>query len=587
MRTTTINQYKPCIDPAPTIDEDVSADETHFGDPPTSGGCVEEQKEGRAGGKRHHHLIAIYGFVTISGFLLGYDLCVISSALSYIADDFGLPEQGHSLWSTRSLIVSTVSLGALLGSLVGGIVCDCFGRRRGLALSAALFTAGGLSIALAPAITVVIAGRVVVGCALGVGGVAAPIYITEMSDPAVRGRLVTLNEIMTCMGCLTASSVNALLANVPLGAWAGQNGWRLMMGLCCVPACVQLIGIVAHVPISHERTNKSEPHDSFAGRSLLKQGAAQWMPLVPETPTFLASFLRKSSNVPVEGRDAIISQIQHVLLLTQPSRAGAHAELQRLVGDLTDTGDVQQNSTAPVAATSIIPPLPVLKANLWPLMLAIGMAVGQNLTAANSVLYFGTDILSLAGVKSSEIATIALGFAKLFGVCACLCLVDHPQWGRRKLLLYGTAGQIVCFLLLAVGLLPTSSPLEAGEMSTPIAAIALIGFIFFWDISWAGLMFLVIPEVLTDEVRAFGTSAAITVFWILSFVVGQVLESMFSAFPPNQAHEDPQKHPAGTFLFFAATSCVSLAFVKFCLPETGMRRLQAEMCDGDHTSAVI
>merc|ERR1711988_960009 len=103
------------------------------------------------------------------------------------------------------------------------------------------------------------------------------------------------------------------------------------------------------------------------------------------------------------------------------------------------------------------------------------------------------------------------------------------------------------------------------------------GFIFAWDISWAGLMFVVIAEVLPTRVRSWGMGMAICVFWSLSFLVGETLESMFNAVPPYGAKEDDkQKHPAGTFFLYAVTSALAFVFVFFYVPETGNKSLEAQ-----------
>ena len=62
----------------------------------------------------------------------------------------------------------------------------------------------------------------------------APVYLSEIAAPEVRGRLVTANEVATCVGCLTASVVNAAISSIMDGdasaGGGGHHGWRWMMG---------------------------------------------------------------------------------------------------------------------------------------------------------------------------------------------------------------------------------------------------------------------------------------------------------------------------------------------------------------------
>ena len=77
--------------------------------------------------------------------------------------------------------------------MAGGTVCDVGGRRMGLVLAAACFTAGSLIMGLAPSFGVLLLGRVLAGVGIGFVGVAGPIYLVEMSPAAHRGTLVTAN----------------------------------------------------------------------------------------------------------------------------------------------------------------------------------------------------------------------------------------------------------------------------------------------------------------------------------------------------------------------------------------------------------
>ena len=127
-------------------------------------------------------IIAVLG-----GGVQGYILCAVNGAMEPLSVHFALTT------TQRDLVVSMVILGALVGSMAGGTVCDVGGRRMGLVLAAACFTAGSLIMGLAPSFAVLLLGRVLAGVGIGFVGVAGPIYLVEMSPAAHRGTLVTAN----------------------------------------------------------------------------------------------------------------------------------------------------------------------------------------------------------------------------------------------------------------------------------------------------------------------------------------------------------------------------------------------------------
>ncbi len=167
---------------------------------------------------------------TLGGFVFGYELAVISGALLFLRQDFGLGslEQGA--------LVSVVPLGAMAGGVVAGRVADALGRRRTLILIALLFAAATVLAVAAPAYAVLLLARAVTGVAVGAVSSTVPLYLSEIGPPAVRGRLVTLNQLMTTLGIVAAYCVGL--------AFSGSGSWRGMFAVGLVPSALLLIGML-------------------------------------------------------------------------------------------------------------------------------------------------------------------------------------------------------------------------------------------------------------------------------------------------------------------------------------------------------
>ena len=166
----------------------------------------------------------------LGGLLFGYDTGVIASALLFIEPEFGLSSFGSGL------VVAAVPIGAVGGALFAGRLSDTYGRRLMILISATIFIVGAIGSALADSEAVLVIARVVVGAAIGLASAAAPVYISEVSPPDVRGRLVTFFQLSVTVGIVVAYGVG--LAFEPSG------DWRWMLGLGAVPAIALLIGML-------------------------------------------------------------------------------------------------------------------------------------------------------------------------------------------------------------------------------------------------------------------------------------------------------------------------------------------------------
>ncbi|MGD0262074.1 MAG: sugar porter family MFS transporter [Verrucomicrobiota bacterium] len=166
--------------------------------------------------------------VALGGFVWGFDATVISGAVPFIQKYFMLTgDRGDWL---LGLAVSCLGWGVLGGTAVAGFFSDRFGRKKVLITTAVFFTCSALLSALTTHFAVFVFSRVLGGIAVGGAILIAPVYIAEISPPALRGSMVSLNQLMIVLGISASFFSNYFLLNV------GESNWRWMLGMDAVPA---------------------------------------------------------------------------------------------------------------------------------------------------------------------------------------------------------------------------------------------------------------------------------------------------------------------------------------------------------------
>ena len=181
--------------------------------------------------RKKAHIFTIALIAATGGLLFGFDTGVISGALPFIRDQWNLTE------SQRGFIVSSVLLGAVLGSMFSGRITDKFSRRNTIIVTALMFFSGAISSALAPDINWLVISRIIIGIAIGVSSFVVPLYISELSPARNRGALVTLNQLMITMGILLSYLSNLGLVDIP-------NNWRWMFFVGTIPSLILFVGML-------------------------------------------------------------------------------------------------------------------------------------------------------------------------------------------------------------------------------------------------------------------------------------------------------------------------------------------------------
>jgi sugar porter (SP) family MFS transporter len=171
----------------------------------------------------------------LGGILYGFDVGIIAAALLFVRNTFAL--------STRAqeIVVSVVPAGTMVGAIVGGILSDRLGRRATLLWSGIIFIVGSILAPLAPNVGALIAARSLLGFAIGFTSVTAPVYVSELSPPQLRGTLIGMYQFALTLGIVFANLV---------GYWfAAAQSWRLMFATGVLPAAV-FLALVFTVPES-------------------------------------------------------------------------------------------------------------------------------------------------------------------------------------------------------------------------------------------------------------------------------------------------------------------------------------------------
>ncbi|MFJ7296048.1 sugar porter family MFS transporter [Streptomyces collinus] len=400
---------------------------------------------------------------------------------------------------TEGMVTSSLLLGAALGAVTGGRLSDARGRRRAILLLAVLFFVGALGCTLAPTTAVMIVARFVLGLAVGGASVTVPVYLAEVSPAERRGALVTRNELMIVSGQLLAFTSNAIIAQV-----GGESGgvWRWMLVIATLPAVVLWFGML----------------------------------VMPESPRWLASQSRFGEALVVLG------QVR--------SRARAEAELKEVSALAVKDERAKLGGWQDIRSTPWVRKL---------MFVGFGIAIVQQITGVNTIMYYGTQILTDAGfaADSALTANIANGVISVLATFVGIWLLGRVP--RRPMLMTGQAGTTAALLLIGV----FSLVLPSGDPRAFAVLAMTVTFLAFQQGAISPVTWLMLSEIFPMRMRGFGMGVAAVVLWLTNFVIGLVFPSLVSGIGISN-----------TFFLFVVAGVLSLTFVKRYVPETKGRTLE-------------
>jgi sugar porter (SP) family MFS transporter len=206
----------------------------------------------------------------------------------------------------------------------------------------------------------------------------------------------------------------------------------------------------------------------------------------------------------------------------------------------------------------------------YSLLVAVGFTVLQQVTGINTIIYYGPQIFSLAGITSNRsaiFATLLVAVTNVLATIIALVLVDRV--GRKPLLYVGITGMTASLLLLAYSFHNTAA---FGAAPGVIATICLMVYITCFAFSMGPIAWILVSEVFPLQLRGRGVAAASLGSGASNFLVSLTFLSMIKA-AGNVA----------TFLIYAGFCILTLLFVRYIVPETKGREL--ESISSEHNAA--
>ena len=391
----------------------------------------------------------------LGGFLMGFDASVISGVVGFIETEFALSKFELG-WAVASLtLTSTIAM------MLAGPLSDRLGRRPVLMIAALLFTLSAAASAVAPDYATLVTARLLGGFGVGAALIVAPMYIAEIAPPAIRGRLVSFNQLNIVLGISAAYFCNYLILQLGQdpGSLAQALGldtftWRWMLGVGTLPALVYMVVLF----------------------------------FVPESPRWLLMRGRDSQARKVFGRcvgemlaGAQVREVQASLALEAGRPRGTLRELAS----------------------------PALK-----LVMTVGIAIAilQQITGINAVFFYAPMIFEQSGIgaDASFMQAVLVGIVNLVFTIAAMLLID--RLGRRPLMIAGLALIAACMLLLAWGF-------SAAEPRPLVILIGMLGFVAGFAMSLGPVMWVLLSELFPNRVRGLAISACGLINSTISFVV--------------------------------------------------------------------
>ena len=190
------------------------------------------------------------------------------------------------------------------------------------------------------------------------------------------------------------------------------------------------------------------------------------------------------------------------------------------------------------------------------LLVAVFLAIFQQFTGINTVIFYAPKIFLRAGYESTSsalFASIIVGLINL--ICTFIAIGTIDKFGRKPLLLIGLAGMTISFTL-------TGLALKSQTIGGIWVLIPILTYVGFFAMSLGPVVWVIIAEIFPTKIRGSAVSIVTMVLWLSCFVVSQTFPWLID------------KIGEGTFYMYAGICVIAFIFVWTMVSETKGKTLE-------------
>jgi sugar porter (SP) family MFS transporter len=402
--------------------------------------------------------------------LFGYDQGVFGGII--VTEDF-LETMGNPDPNLQGTIVSLYDIGCFFGAMTAFVVGENLGRKKTFLIGVTIMSIGAILQACSYSVIQMIVARLITGIGNGMNTATAPVWTSETSKPSLRGKLVVFGMIMNIAGFSLSNWMTYGFSFL-----SGSVTWRF-------PIAFQLVF------------------------SFILFATVPWL---PESPRWLLAHGREQEGVDIlvalEGNgvtsadEVIIFEKDEILEAVRIERETSPSWSDILHGRTGNTGMMRR------------------------LLLGAGTQWMQQLVGINVTSYYLPLVLQNSVGLSNNLARLLSACNSVsYLVFAFLGLVLIERAGRRKLMMWGAAGQFVCYACISGLLAHASDPNGAGHKFGAAATAFFFLYYIFFGICWQGVPWLYPTEINSLSMRTKGAALGTASNWISNYVVVQVTPS--------------------------------------------------------------